>query len=438
MFGMSVPQPLPAQGAAARDRFGNQIDPVVGYARGQILGPDAAFHVKIQRAHALIRERAAHGGEFHVLTGNRADFPLGAGDLGFACDGWLGPAIYGPELARLAREHLGAGDDADVALLNRTSAGVIAVIAALVPAGGVVASLVPRGRAHPCVRRGARLIGASVVEGPSLGAVADGLDGRQPDLAILTPVTSELDAFEDDALWQAVQECREQGIITLIDDAYGSRVRPILLDGPRTLELPVDLGITNSDKAALAGPRAGILVGRADLVARVRAYAVALGQEAREPTGLAVLRALERWTPELLLSDAGHGAALAQALTERLGSRLVRQTLLGPSISEEDVLALMLERAGLSTTAAPIVPVEATAVLGLLLLGEHGIVTVNALSEAGARPSIRLKPTLDAVPALGGAARLAEIVDEAITRASTMLRDVPTLTSTILGNATTS
>ncbi len=73
------------------------------------------------------------------------------------------------------------------------------------------------------------------------------------------------------------------------------------------------------------------------------------------------------------------------------------------------------------------------ALLGLLLLAEHGIVTVNALSEAGARPSIRLKPTLDAVPALGGAERLAEIVDDTIGRASTMLSDAGALRDAILG-----
>ena len=153
------------------DAFGNEIDPIVGYARGTILSTDADFHRKIQQAHRHIRVRADAGGAFHVLTGNRADFPLGAGDLGLGCDGWVGPAV----------------------------------------------------------------------------------------------------------------------------------------------------------------------------------------------------------------------------------------------------------------------PVEATALLGLLLLAEHGIVTVNALSEAGARPSVRLKPTLDAVPALGGADRLAEIVDDAISRASTMLRDVEALRAAILG-----
>ena len=420
-------------GNTPRDTFGNEVDPIVGYARGTILSTDAAFHQKIRHAHTLIRARAADGGAFHVLTGNRADFPLGAADLGLSCDGWVGPAIYGPALTKLARQHLGADERSDVALFNRTSAGVIAAVAALIPPGGLVVSLVPRGRAHPCVRRGAGLVGATVVEGTSLGALTDELAGRRPDLAILTPVTSELDAFEDAALFQAVHECREQGITSLVDDAYGTRVRPVLLDGPRTFELPVDLGITNSDKASLAGPRAGIMVGRPDLVARVHSYAHGIGQEAREPTGLAVFRALERWTPDLLLSDARHGQALAAALAGRLGSERVRQTILGPSISEEAVLDLMLERAGLPHEAAPVVPVEATALVGLLLLAEHGIVTVNALSEAGARPSIRLKPTLDAVPALGGADRLAEMVDASISRASTMLRDVGALRDAILG-----
>lgn len=415
------------------DAFGNEIDPIVGYARGTILGSDTDFHRKIHQAHRHIRERAQAGGAFYVLTGNRADFPLTAADLGLGCDGWVGPAIYGPELTKLAREHLGADDRRDVALFNRTSAGVIAAVAALVPPGGLVVSLVPKGRAHPCVRRGVRLAGATIVEGVSLSAIADDLAGRQPDLAIITPVTSELDAYDDATLFQVVQECRERQIISLVDDAYGTRVRPVLLDGPRTFELPIDLGITNSDKAALGGPRAGIMVGRPDLLAQVHAYAASIGQEAREPTGLAVLRALERWTPDLLLSDAGHGTALTEALVSRLGAERVRQTLLGPAISEEGILDLMLERAELPREAAPIVPVEATTLLGLLLLADYGIVTVNALSEAGARPSIRLKPTLDAVPALGGAERLAEIVDEGISRASTMLRDVEALQAAILG-----
>ncbi len=419
------------------DSFGNEIDPIVGYALGRLLGSGVAFEAKIRQAHTLIRARAATGGTLHVLTGNRADFPLSPDDLGIATDGWVGPALYGPKLTELARAHLGAGQQTDVALFNRTSAGVIAAISTLVPSGGLVASLVPQGRAHPCVRRGAHLASATLVEGTSLTTLAADLAGRHPDLAVLTPVTSELDAFEHQTLLQAVEECRQQGIPTLVDDAYGARVRPVLLDGPRTFDLPVDLAITNSDKAALGGPRAGIMVGRPDLLARVRTRAVELGQEAREPTGLAVLRALERWTPDLLVSDARHGQALGAALTARLGALRVHQTLLGPSIAEDAVLDLLLERAGLPREAAPIVPVEATALIGLLLLAEHGIVTVNALSEAGARPSIRLKPTLDAVPALGGPERLAAIVDDAITRASTMLHDADTLATTILGVSNT-
>lgn len=417
------------------DRFGNEIDPILGYARGRILGADRDFHAKIDQAHRVIRARADDGGAFHILTGNRADFPLGDGDLGILCDGWIGPALSGPALGRQVRAHLGADDALDTLLVNRTSAGVIATVAALVPPGGLVVSLVPSGRAHPCVRRGARLVGATVVEGPSLAALEGELAGRTPDLAVITPVTSELDTFEHDVLGAVAEACRRHAIPTLVDDAYGTRVRPVLLGGPRTFELPVDLGVTNSDKAALGGPRAGIMAGRPDLLARVKARAVELGQEAREPTAVAVLRALERWTPELLRSDARHGQDLAVALADRLGAVHLRRTLLGPAISEDSVLEILLARADLPAEAAPLVPVEATAAVGMLLLAEHGIVTVNALSEAGARPSLRLKPTLDAVPALGGPERLAEIVDETLTRASTMLRDVEGLTRLILGAA---
>lgn len=416
-----------------RDAFGNSIDPTVGYAFGRILADDAAFQAKVRHAQELVRRRAAGGGRFHVLTGNRADFPLRPEDLGTRSDGWIGPALWGPELERLARAHLGACDNAAVALVNRTSAGVVAACLALVPPGGLIASLVPRGRAHPCVRRGARLAGAELVEGSSLGALADQLRGRRPDLAIITPVTSELDAFAAGELERVAADCRERGVPTLADDAYGARVRPVLLGGPRSLELPLDLAITNADKAALAGPRAGILAGRADLVAAVHDRAVELGQEAREPVGAGVVRALERWAPGLLHSDAHDGQRLGEALAARLGPERVRQTLLGPTISEETVLGLLIERAGRRPEDVPLVPVEATAAVAMLLLEEHGIVTVNALAESGARPSLRLKPTLDAVPALGGSERLATIVDGAFDRVAGRLGDPAALARLIVG-----
>ena len=66
-------------------------------------------------------------------------------------------------------------------------------------------------------------------------------------------------------------------------------------------------------------------------------------------------------------------------MAARLGAARVRQTLLGPTLSEETVLAVVLERAGLDRLGAPIVPAEATSAVAMLLLAERGIVTVNAL-----------------------------------------------------------
>ena len=46
-----------------------------------------------------------------------------------------------------------------------------------------------------------------------------------------------------------------------------------LLEQAETLELGADYGITSCDKAGLGGPRAGLMVGRPDLVERAVAHA---------------------------------------------------------------------------------------------------------------------------------------------------------------------
>jgi L-seryl-tRNA(Ser) seleniumtransferase len=222
-------------------------------------------------------------------------------------------------------------------------------------------------------------------------------------------------------------------VAVLLDDAYGARLRPVLHGGPKSLELGVDVALSNSDKSGLEGPRAGFIAGRPDFVQRARARAAEFGQEARAPIALGVLRSLQRYSPALLREEIDLGRQLYEGLGERLGSERVRRTDIGPLVTEEDILAIALERADRPPEDAPVVPCEASAGLGMLLLEHEGILTVNTSGQPGSRVSLRLKPTRGAVERAGGCEAVVAAVDRSLSRLADFIGDPVAMRTLILG-----
>lgn len=405
-----------------QDIFGHAIDPAVGYARGAILSSSAAEMRRVDHAGALIRERIAQRGPqgLGLFTGNRRDFLLRPDDLTVLAEEWIGSALFADDLDAAIRSHLEAPGTAATAVFNRGSAALVAAIMAL-GEGGRVLSYVPAGdRSHPSVRRGAALAGAVLEECDEPECLRQLLAATDVTLLVVTPVTSSLASLTDADIAATVAAGRQRGVPVLVDDAYGARLRTVLAGGAPAFRHGADVVVTNADKAGLHGPRAGILAGRAELVARIAGRAAELGLEARAPIALGVLRGLQAWAPDDLRSEAADGAALAQALTARLGPR-VRKTMLGPLVSADDILAEAMRRAGRND--APVVPIEATAFIGVTLLG-HGIITTNALGRPGSHPALRLKPTAGALTRCGGVEAVAAAVDAALDDLAAML-DAP-------------
>lgn len=413
------------------DRFGNPIDPSVGFARGPLLRSSADEIRRLRRAQAVAADVAARRGVdgIGVFTGNPRYFPVKPDDLDTYCEEWIGPGLFADELTKSAIEHFGGGETA--AVTNRTSAGIIAAVLAH-HAGRPVVSVAPDGdRCHASLVRGCKLAGAALVEVGASEDPAPAIAEHRPALLVVTTVTSALGRVPDDATRAATAAGKAAGAVVFLDEAYGARLRPVLHGGAKSLTFDADFAITNADKAGLSGPRAGVLCGAAAPVLATLAKASELGQEARAPIAVGAMRSLQKFDPQDLRAEARDGQSIADMLAARFGEAIVTRSDLGPMIGEEDVLSLMLARRGLDH--APIAPAEATAAMGMILLRDNGVLTVNTHGAPGGRVSFRLKPTAGALATVGGAEALADAMERALDLVAGKLDDERYLSSLLFG-----
>ncbi|MCC6560742.1 MAG: aminotransferase class I/II-fold pyridoxal phosphate-dependent enzyme [Xanthomonadales bacterium] len=392
------------------DSFGNPLDPVVGFARGQIIKSSVDEARRLRNGQTIAAERVRRLGpeSIGVFTGNQREFPLKVEDLNTHCEEWVGPGLFAEELRSVAIEHLGGLPDDGVAVVNRTSAGIIAAIAALADGRDVVSVVPAAGRSHASVARGCGIARVSVQEVQADKDWASTLESVKPALVVVTTVTSSLEFMDDHIAMDVAALAKRLGAHVLLDEAYGARMRPVLRNGEKSRKLGGDLSITNCDKAGLSGPRSGLLAGRPSLVTRVAAKASEFGMEARAPIAASALRSVQRYSPSDLLEEAQSGQALGRALRDRMGSDLVEVSDLGPMIHEDLAMKEVFRRAGREPEGSSVTPAEVTSALGAVLLRDHGILTVNTHGQPGARVSVRLKPTHGAIGRLGG---MGQVID---------------------------
>ena len=121
----------------------------------------------------------------------------------------------------------------------------------------------------------------------------------EPDVGLvdLTRLAVTYDLIPVEEIRAIVAIAHDKGALVYMNDAGGARVGPAGFGQPRMLELGVDIGATGLDKYGTIGPRLGLLAGRADLVARVRATGFEFGLEARQMLYPAVVRTLEQYDP---------------------------------------------------------------------------------------------------------------------------------------------
>jgi L-seryl-tRNA(Ser) seleniumtransferase len=419
------------------DRFGNEWAPELPYARGRIIRSTEDDFVKLERARRVIERRVADGGPAAVFnfSGLERGLPLEASELALA-DDEMAPALVGARVRALALEHLGGDPDRhDVMLFNRLTAATFATHLALVASGDTVVGLSPT-YTHPTVIRSARQVGARFVEAGDLAGLERALErGPRVTLLALTRLAVTYDLLELETAREAVRLAHARGARVYVDDAGGARVGPAIFGQPKTLELGADLGATGLDKYGTVGPRLGLLAGDAALVATIRARAFEFGLEARPMLYPAVARSLEGYRPERVRALVETTRRVGQALRAVFGERL-HVTPVTAQLRADDLLALAMERAGLGTP--PIVPIEATAALAMLLLEDHGILTVHFAGMPPGTSSLLVKfVPPETLERFGGAEAFAKAVDSSVDRLAALLRDPGAIRALLLGGAVT-
>ena len=382
------------------------------YVRGELLPDTAADVAKLRAAWRIVAERRPAGTLFN-FSGLDRSLELDGVDVELMDDD-LAPALVGDRLTELALEHLGGvpGRD-DVFVANRLTAAAVAAMQVLVEPGDRVVGRSPT-YTHPAVVRAVALAGGEFDEGGELDGAA---------LAVITRLAVSYDAFGGDELDRAVHEAQAAGVPIFVDDAGGARVGPAVFGQPRTLELGAEVGATGLDKYGTAGPRLGLLAGRADLVARIRARAIELGLEARPMLYPAVVRSLERYRPERVRELVAATSDLGDALGVRLGDVVVR-TPVAVKLDADAILDEAARRADLQPADSALAPYEATAALAMLLLRDHGILTVHFAALPPGTSSLLLKFIRpETLEQFGGAARFAEAVDASLDALAELVTD---------------
>lgn len=274
---------------------------------------------------------------------------------------------------------------------------------------------------HPSVVRAAALLGARLVDAAGLAAFERALNEHDSvRLVVVTRLAVSYEILPTADLERAITMARKVGATILLDDAGGARVGPAAFNQPRTLELDVDLGATGLDKYGTIGPRLRLLGGDRHLVASARARAYEFGLEARPMLLPAAIHSLEQYLPERVRALVSSTDSLAAEMKAAFGGMLQR-TPVSAQLPGEAILGAALERAGVRE--APIVPYEATAAVAMLLLREHGVLTVHFAAVPPDTSALLFKfVSPEALVRFGGPRKLAVAIDTAIDQLSQMIR----------------
>ncbi len=313
---------------------------------------------------------------FYDLTGLAGGFPILTEDKGLL-ETYAGPAVFEDAIQTLGKIHLGGEK---ILALNRTSSGILASVLALVSQGDEVVHYLPKSPAHPSIPRSAELVGASYTE-------FDEIDQfrvkKNTALVFITGSTMDHEIITREDFLKVVEISKSENIPVIVDDASGARLRTIVYKQPRAMDMGADIAITSTDKL-MDGPRGGLMSGNEDLMQIIKSKAHQFGLEAQAPLVAAMVRALENLSPEKILKAFSDKHELSSALKKQFSE--VEETPTGIMLTP-DALKHELQNRDIVTDLSSN---DLAFLFAMILLEDHGIITIPAVGMPGASATIRI------------------------------------------------
>ncbi len=318
-----------------------------------------------------------HGREgFYDLTGLAGGYLILNEDKALL-ETYAGPAVFDDAVQVLGKIHLGGER---ILALNRTSSGILAVVLALVKEGDEIVHYLPKLPAHPSIPRSAELVGATYSEFDDINEFEV---GKNTSLVFITGSTMDHEVINKKDFLKVVEISKANGIPVVVDDASGARLRTVVYKQPRAMDMGADITITSTDKL-MDGPRGGLMAGNEEIMILVKTKAHQFGLEAQPPLVAGMVRALENLSPERILEAFGNKHELYNALKNDFSH--VKETPTGIMLTSE-ALNLELDDRGIKTDVCPD---DLAYLFAMLLLRNHGIITIPAVGMPGASATIRI------------------------------------------------
>ncbi len=306
------------------------------------------------------------------LTGLSGGFIASSSELSLL-ETYVGPAIFEEDLQKVGIGHMGGEK---VLPLNRTSSGILATILTLVSKNSNVVHYLAKLPAHPSIPRSCKLVGANYFETDIFDEFSI---PENTSLVVITGSTMDHNVIDEDEFRKVIEMAHEKNIPVLVDDASGARLRTVVFNQPKACDLGADIAITSTDKL-MPGPRGGLMAGRKDLIDEIKVKVNQFGLEAQPPSVLAMLNGIKNFDEKNLIASFSRKDELFELLNEKFEN--FETTPTGVMISPEGLNSELEVSHNLSDN-------DIAYVFSFILLKNHGIITIPAVSMPGASATIR-------------------------------------------------
>lgn len=329
---------------------------------------------KRENALSVIRDVVENKGREFLfdLTGLSGGFIASPSELSLL-ETYVGPAIFEDALQDVGINHMGGEK---VLPLNRTSSGILATILTLVKKDTNVVHYLAELPAHPSIPRSCNLVGANYFE---TDVFEEFKIPENTSLVVITGSTMDHKVIDEGEFKKVIEMAHEMDIPVMVDDASGARLRTVVFNQAKACDLGADIAITSTDKL-MPGPRGGLMAGRKELIDEIKVKVNQFGLEAQPPAVLAMVNGIKNFNGDNLIKSFERKDQLFDLMSQKFDH--IQKTPTGVMITPNDLSKEIDVSHNLSDN-------DLAFVLSLILLKNHGIITIPAVGMPGASATLR-------------------------------------------------